>query len=304
MMNKKLKNFFLLFPFIRNGYERKRSWEEAVNRNKELESDIAGLEGALEEKTRHWEEAVNRNKELETELVFFQRNNSRIECPCCYNFRTEFYQFINGYNYYKCHGCGSLFIAPEWILQIDQGNSLVDYQGDYWKFEIESSRKRSFGSNMARLSEVIHYAKRNIEVFLDIGSGPGFVLDAVKYFIPSSADKFYAVEKYPPPIDNLNSTRTKCKNYYIGEIYDFPRKVDAGMCIEVIEHLTPTMFKNLLSSIAKISNDGAVYIFNTGMPEYVINEDPHYLDPVKRGHIMSYSLEAVKFIAKDIGFNV
>jgi len=237
-------------------------------------------------------------------------------CPCCDNQGIELYNVIEGYNYYKCDACGSLFIDPALISQIDQGKNVVKYQEDYWAFELKSSRERAFGANLARLSEVIHYAKKDINIFLDIGSGSGYILDAVKYYIPCGVDKFFAIEKYPPP-PNFRTlfdfminrhrwyrTRTKCKNYFVGEICDFPYKVDAGMCIEVVEHLTPAMLKNFLAGIAEISNEGAVYIFNTGMPEYVINEDPQYLDPVKRGHIMSYSLAAIRHIAKEFGFNV
>jgi len=64
------------------------------------------------------------------------------------------------------------------------------------------------------------------------------------------------------------------------------------------------MFKSFLSSIQKISNKGAVYLINSGMPEYVMKEDPAYLDPVRRGHIISYSLQALKLLAGEFGFNV
>jgi wyosine [tRNA(Phe)-imidazoG37] synthetase (radical SAM superfamily) len=50
-------------------------YQDVLNRNKELEADIAGLRNALDEKTRHWEEAVNRNREVETELVLLHKGN-------------------------------------------------------------------------------------------------------------------------------------------------------------------------------------------------------------------------------------
>jgi hypothetical protein len=224
-----------------------------------------------------------------------------VNCPCCYAKKTKHFKVIEGYDYYQCTGCGSLFLDPDYLLRIDQGDSLVEYREDYWSFEVESSRKRSWGACLARLAEVIHYSKRDIDVFLDIASGTGFILDAVNYYIPGSSDKFYATEKYPPP-DIQN--RTQSKNYFVGEIDDFPYKVDAGMCIEVVEHLTPSMLREFLSSIASISNENAVYLFNSGMPEFVINENPGYLAPNKVGHIVSYSLDAMRFITKDYGFSV
>jgi len=50
-------------------------YQAVLNRNKELEADIAGLQRALDEKTKHWEEAVKRNREVEAELVFLHKGN-------------------------------------------------------------------------------------------------------------------------------------------------------------------------------------------------------------------------------------
>ena len=54
--------------------------------------------------------------------------------------------------------------------------------------------------------------------------------------------------------------------------------------------------------IFAISNPGALYIFNTGMPDYVKNEDLAYLDPITRGHLVSYSLEAMSILSGRHGF--
>ena len=40
------------------------------------------------------------------------------------------------------------------------------------------------------------------------------------------------------------------------------------------------------------------------MPEYVKHEDMGYLDPTKRGHLVSYSLKAVALMAEKYGFVV
>lgn len=38
------------------------------------------------------------------------------------------------------------------------------------------------------------------------------------------------------------------------------------------------------------------------MPEYVKNENINYLDPTKRGHIVSYSIKSVNCLANKYGF--
>ena len=98
--------------------------------------------------------------------------------------------------------------------------------------------------------------------------------------------------------------RTRSKNYIQGDMGQVTDKFDCGICMEVIEHLTPAMLSDMLMKLARISNPGALYIFNTGMPEYVLHEDMDYLDPVKRGHLVSYSLAAMELLAGKYGFTV
>ncbi len=91
-------------------------------------------------------------------------------------------------------------------------------------------------------------------------------------------------------------------NYHVGEIADMDGTFDAGVCIEVIEHLTPRMLSGIYLGLKKVSVEGSLWLFNTGMPEYVRHEDPGYLDPLGRGHVVSYSLKAAEAIFGPMGF--
>jgi hypothetical protein len=64
------------------------------------------------------------------------------------------------------------------------------------------------------------------------------------------------------------------------------------------------MLDSLAASLAEISNLQALWLFNTGMSDFVRNEDPTYLDPLRRGHIVSYSLAGVTHILGRHGFTV
>nr|WP_245204197.1 methyltransferase domain-containing protein [Ammoniphilus resinae] len=150
------------------------------------------------------------------------------------------------------------------------------------------------------MAEAFYYSRIPVHKFLDIGTGPGYFLDAVAKYLPNSKEKFYGIEKFPPKEQYYSQS----KNYIIGDLCNLEIKFDAGMCIEVAEHLTPKMLKGLIKDLANISNKGALYIFNTGMPEYVLNEDLNYLDPLIRGHIASYSIKSIKILAEELGFSV
>jgi hypothetical protein len=221
-------------------------------------------------------------------------------CPCCLDRNIREFANIAGYQYYQCNICKAIFIDGDVMHAIDNGENIVRYSEKYWKSELKSSRRRAYGAALARMSEVIFYTRRPVSVFLDIGTGPGFFLDAVEMHLPGSKNVFWGVEKYPPDPD----CRTKNNHYFIGDVGEFPFKADAGMCIEVIEHMTPKMLREFFLNLSRISNPDACYIFNSGMPDFVIDEDPAYSDPVKRGHIASYSVDAVRHLCQPYGFSV
>jgi SAM-dependent methyltransferase len=221
-------------------------------------------------------------------------------CPCCNSSETVLIKTVDKYDYYQCGACESLFLDTVYLSQIDNGLSIVRYEEGYWKMELESARERSYGPALARMAEAIYYCRRPIEKFLDIGTGPGYFLDAVGKLLPDHAHVFYGVELFPPDFEY----RTLARNYIVGDLGDLKEKFDCGICVEVVEHLTPRMMDDLLEKLASVSNPEALYIFNTGMPDYVLKEDINYLDPTRRGHLVSYSLKAIELLAGKYGFTV
>ncbi|WP_312094088.1 methyltransferase domain-containing protein [Aminipila sp.] len=239
-------------------------------------------------------------------LVISKNDESqRVYCVVC-NGESKVYRTFsrnNGQdllNYFICESCGSIFIEPPIIELMDNGQNIIDYDDNYWTMETKSAKKRCFSICLARMAEAIFYTQIKIDKFLDIGTGTGLFLDAIQLYLPNKADRFYGVEKYPP----TKGEKTKSPNYYTCDYNQLGEKFDAGMCIEVVEHLTPKMLKSLFTDISQISNEGALYIINTGLAQYTDLEDPNYIDPYVRGHIMSYSIKGLDFLLSDIGFTV
>lgn len=227
-----------------------------------------------------------------------------MNCPICGGVGHFFIQKEHdrhSYSYYMCEKCESIYLDSTILERIDKGESIVSYAKEYWDSDrIHGGEQRTFGPNIARMAEVFFYARRPIKRFLDIGGGNGKFLDAVERYLPCNKDIFYSVEKYPPPSEYC----TQSKNYYTCSYHELNMKFDAGICIEVIEHLTPRMLSSMFSEIAKVSNEAATYLINSGQPEFVKNENPNYLEPFKDGHIMSYSLQALQRLLSPLGYNV
>lgn len=222
-----------------------------------------------------------------------------VPCPVCGSGTSSPYATIDGHAYFTCAACESIHIEPQVIADMDAGIALVgEYAQDYWQREKRSALDRAAGISLCRAGEAILYCRRPVRRFLDIGAGPGFLLQKLHELIDPAAEIFHGVEKFPPPYALAGP------NFHEGGVETLRDRFDAGVCIEVVEHLTPRMLEGMVAGMAAISEPGSFWLFNTGMPEYVRNEDPGYLDPIRRGHIISYSLKAVTGIFARHGFRV
>jgi hypothetical protein len=220
-----------------------------------------------------------------------------MRCAVC-GANAVHYLVVDGYSYSDCGSCGSIAIDAETMAVIDAGKFVRDYQADYWQMELVAARQRAWGDGLARVAEALLYARLPVHRFIDIASGPGFLLDSLADLLPHAASRFFAVEKFPP------EEHTSNPNYIIGDLAEAEGTFQAGSCIEVIEHLTPGMLGRLAASLALKSEPGSLYIFNSANPSYVKEVDSSYLDPLRRGHIISWGHNALVSIFEPLGFTV
>ena len=72
--------------------------------------------------------------------------------------------------------------------------------------------------------------------------------------VADAIDRFHAVELIPPPPPH----RTRNPNYHVGTLADLDGPFDAGIYVEVIEHLTPATLRELeerlISSIERLGD--------------------------------------------------
>jgi hypothetical protein len=202
-----------------------------------------------------------------------------------------------GVPFHQCENCESILVPDNFRYDTDQSQK---YDIAYWEAEKEASRERSFGSSICRIAETFLYCRIAIDNFLDIGCGPGFTLDAMETMLPRYANIFTGIELNPPP----PRFRSKSRNYTIGSVCDLRSIFQAGICIEVIEHLPPQVLEVLVSQLASRSEQGSLYYFNSSQPEKVIRDDYEYLDPYRRGHIASYSIKGLSKLFAQHGFSI
>jgi len=221
-----------------------------------------------------------------------------MQCPICLH-EANPVRDVDDVAYFKCLKCGSLFAHPDFLAAVDTG-AIENYREAYWGHEISAARERSFGAGVVRMAETLRMARIPVRRALDIGSGPGFLLDALADLVPSLAERVHGVELFPPPPDK----RSRSPNYHVGSIADLDGAFDAGVCIEVIEHLTPTLLAGMLRQLAGKSSPGALYFFNSAQPSFVETVNPGYLSPYGAGHLVSWSVAGARIMFERAGFNL
>ena len=221
-----------------------------------------------------------------------------MSCLVCKSSKVVQHSVHDGINYFECRDCGS--ISVDRAVLHAHSTPERSYNEDYWKSELQSARARSFGSSIIRVAETLLYSRIPVTAFVDIGSGPGYLLDSLATLLPEFSSNIHGIELFPPP----EPYRSKHPNYRVGRVSDLQFRVSAGVCVEVIEHLFPETLEQLIVELSNVAEPGAIFFFNSGQPDYVNREDPHYLDPFGRGHIVAYSVEGLKPIFEEHGFRL
>lgn len=226
-------------------------------------------------------------------------DENKIECPLCQETTTMLLiKKVEAFSYHHCPECDFIFIDKEILDDIDNGRQVFEHLNKYSAKELETAKERAWGSAIARMSECLHYCRIPVDRFIDIGTRSGYFLDAVTHFLPDGCNRFFGWENDPPD----KEFQTTHDNYFTSDLSDINEKFQAGLCMEVIEHFTPKQVYSLLHDLKDKLDDGAFFIFNTGLVKYVLEEDIDYLDPVERGHICAWSVKALNILLNDLGY--
>ena len=222
-----------------------------------------------------------------------------MNCPVCLRGPAAWYRSVDAIAFFRCARCGSLFADPAFIARVESGN-VANYHDAYWNNEIAAAQERNAGGSLARVAETMRLCRLPIERFIDIGAGSGGLLDCLAELLPEIADRFYGIELFPPSPE----LRSKHPNYRLGTLDSLTETFEAGLCIEVIEHLSPSTLRGLVAQLARRAAPGALFLFNSAQPSFVEEQDPGYLDPLGRGHIVSYSVAGAAAIFAPAGFHI
>ena len=172
------------------------------------------------------------------------------------------YQIYNCYNDKKSKN--RLLLLLKRIIKFDKISELEmlikKKQNDYeiYKFLYDQTKNKTFNiskgfTHAAEINNMIQYANKKVNTFLDFGAGTGIKTEAVKNILKLSNDNVYALD-----LDNFESVDNKKYEYKFNYIYydgvNYPNiniQFDLITCIQVLHHAldinnTIKYIKNLL----------------------------------------------------------
>ncbi|MCW5579978.1 MAG: hypothetical protein KIS72_01360 [Luteimonas sp.] len=186
-----------------------------------------------------------------------------VACVICGE-NSPHYRDVDGYAFHACSGCGSIHVDPELIHLMDQGKGPVGkYEKDYWEQERLAAVERAAGLALCRAGEAILYCRRPVRRFLDSRHRPGLpaAQAALSCLIPRARSS--------TAWRSSRAALRRCgPGFHHGDLSELEGKSDAGVCIEVVEHLTPRMLEGIAAGLARVSQPDSL-LFNTECPEYV-----------------------------------
>ncbi len=217
-----------------------------------------------------------------------------MRCPVCKATRTNFFVNINGYNYYKCLYCLSLFLNP---LPSSKKLTLL-YAKDYL-YRVDKLTENRLKIRAKSIIKKLKKLNRRGKSLLDIGSGYGFFLNEVKKQKLKELGLEPAKNLFNYSIENFNTKviNTSFENYFRK---NKKTKFDFICLIHVIEHLSnPFLILNLLSK--HLNKNGVLYIETPNLDSHLFNfEKQNFTFLTAPDHIFIFSNKSLELIIKKI----
>lgn len=199
----------------------------------------------------------------------FPDRAGRTAVPCvgCGSTDSDFALEKNGFDYARCHDCGTLFQSPRPSLEAFERFYRNSESSSYWSDVFfpavaEVRREKIFRPRVQGVAGMVADRGRQVETLVDVGAGFGIFLDEWRAISPSI--KGIAIEPG-------HSLAEECRAKGFDVIEDIAENVvgldataDLVVCFEVLEHVwEPLQFVEQMTRLAKPG--GLVFLTTLGV---------------------------------------
>jgi cyclopropane fatty-acyl-phospholipid synthase-like methyltransferase len=224
-------------------------------------------------------------------------------CPLCNGEGTTPSSLGNQDRFLRCRGCGILF---------DKDPQLIDYKNQFYdtnpffnlKLYVEKGASLRLFAHFLALAEYTFKLLNTTESLdthrlklLEIGCGPGLLLDMAHYF-------GWDVQGVEPSVEASDFGRKVLELPILPELFTADLRIegmDVVIASEVIEHLTsPTAF---LTDILNALSDGGIALFTTPNAESkALEEKGDSWIYLGKDHLVLYTVSTLETVLYQAGF--
>ncbi len=239
--------------------------------------------------------------------VFFKDKSrfSRIDCPACGSRELDKALEKNGFSYYSCRKCDTLFVNPRPPLDMFEAFYANSPSTTFWVKEFftpvaEARREKIFKPRAEFISKMLD-GKRNLAIG-DIGAGFGLFLEELGKI--RDGDKLVAIEPSAEMADICRGKGLQVANKLLETVDPREYQFDVLTSFELFEHLyNPEEF---LSRAFNLLKPSGIFVFTTlsglGFDIQVLWERSKSVTPPH--HLNFFNPWSIRTLLKKTGFQV
>lgn len=165
-----------------------------------------------------------------------------VTCPGCGKENDNRHLLKNGFQYFLCISCGTLYCSPRPGLEqlerfYSEGQSAEFWNKDFFPVVVEARREKIFRPRAEKARDILKQKQIIPKNICDVGAGHGILLEELRNIFPA---KFYALEPNPVCASQCYTKGFKTIETCAEKSEAWEGKFDLVLCTELIEHVFST----------------------------------------------------------------
>lgn len=233
-------------------------------------------------------------------------DDKRIDIPCvaCGSNNKSFSFQKDGFSYYECYECSSLFQNPRPTLSAFEAFYRNSESSNYWAevffpATMETRRNKIFKPRVDRLIKIAKEINVDVKKLIDVGAGFGIFLEEWQKVCPDT--ELIAIEPSNFMAKECRDKGFQTEENIVEEVTNLDNYADLVVCFEVLEHVYEPL--SFIKHIKKLARPGGLVFISTlsidGFDLQILGEKSTQISPPH--HINFLSIEGFKNIFKKAG---
>jgi SAM-dependent methyltransferase len=215
---------------------------------------------------------------------FPAKDREELPCFACGSSNTTYSFSKNGFSYFQCNVCSSLFLNPRPTAEALESfycnsESSLFWAKDFYPAVAEMRRSSIFQPRVLDIAAMCKAQMIEVNYVIDVGSGYGIFLDEWKAHDPNAS--LVAIEPSASLADVCSTKGLYVIQDMVENVVGLEKTADLLVCFEVLEHVhNPLSF---LQSLIKLVRPGGIILVTTlcidGFDLQILWDRSHQITP-------------------------